>query len=203
MKTIQFESEQVCPSKVVCVARNYPGHIKELNNAIPEQPVIFIKPNSAVSDVLRLVSDEEVGYEAELCFLIRDNAICGVSFGLDLTKRTVQSILKAQGLPWERAKGFNGSAVLSQFVTFNGDITSLSLRLLINGTVVQVGKVEEMMTSPNALLVEAQTFLSIEDNDVLMTGTPAGVGRVILGDVFIGQVFQDNILLVEKQWIVT
>ena len=169
---------------------------------MPEQPVIFIKPNSAVSEVLRLVGDGEVGYEAELCFLIRDKAICGLGFGLDLTKRAVQSILKTQGLPWERAKAFDGSAVLSQFVTFNGDITSLSFRLFINKTVVQLGSAEEMITSPNALLTEAQTFLSVEDNDVLMTGTPAGVGSVDLGDVFLGQVFQDNVLLVEQQWVV-
>jgi 2-keto-4-pentenoate hydratase/2-oxohepta-3-ene-1,7-dioic acid hydratase in catechol pathway len=87
-------------------------------------------------------------------------------------------------------------------VAFNGDITSLSFRLFINKTVVQLGSAEEMITSPNALLTEAQTFLSVEDNDVLMTGTPAGVGSVDLGDVFLGQVFQDNVLLVEQQWVV-
>jgi 2-keto-4-pentenoate hydratase/2-oxohepta-3-ene-1,7-dioic acid hydratase in catechol pathway len=202
MNAIQFKGEPVFPSKVVCVGRNYLDHIKELKNAIPEQPVIFIKPNSAVSDVLQVVSDEPVSYEAELSFLIRDNTICGIGFGLDLTKRAVQSALKVQGLPWERAKAFNGSALFSEFVQLNDDITELTLRLSINGNVVQDGSVKDMIHSPEELLTEAQTFLSFENNDVLMTGTPSGVGIVKLDDVFIGQVFQGAMLLIEKQWVV-
>jgi 2-keto-4-pentenoate hydratase/2-oxohepta-3-ene-1,7-dioic acid hydratase in catechol pathway len=202
MKSIQFVDEQVYPSKLVCVARNYLGHIRELGNAIPDHPVIFIKPNSAVSDVLRLTVGDGLNYEGELCFLVRNHVICGVGFGLDLTKRIVQSALKLRGLPWERAKAFDGSAVLSQFVVFESEITDLSLRLSINGNVIQVGGVRDMIHSPNDLLADAQTFLSFENNDVLMTGTPEGVGPVNLGDVFLGQVFHDEMLIVEQQWTV-
>jgi 2-keto-4-pentenoate hydratase/2-oxohepta-3-ene-1,7-dioic acid hydratase in catechol pathway len=200
MKSVQFKDSSVTPSKVVCVARNYLGHIRELANAVPERPVLFIKPNSAIADVLALPVDSAVDYEGEICFLIRDNAFCGVGFGLDLTKRKVQSELKKKGLPWERAKAFDGSAVLSEFVPFDGDTAELSLCLTINGNVVQDGGVEGMINSPEVLLAEAQSFLSLEDSDVLMTGTPEGVGPVLLGDTFVGQVFQGEVLLIEKRW---
>jgi len=202
MHTIQFNDALVSPSKVVCVARNYLIHIKELGNTVPEQAVFFIKPNSAISHDLVLPADGIVSYEAEIAFLIRDNVIFGVGFGLDLTKRDVQAALKTKGLPWERAKSFDGAAVLSPFVPFNGDITGLSLRLSINGDVVQDGRVVDMIDSPTVLLAEANTFLSFEDNDVLMTGTPEGVGLVKAGARFLGQIFQGDVLVVEQDWLV-
>ena len=202
MHTIQFNDALVSPSKVVCVARNYLIHIKELGNTVPEQAVFFIKPNSAISHDLVLPADGIVAYEAEIAFLIRDNVIFGVGFGLDLTKRDVQAALKTKGLPWERAKSFDGAAVLSPFVPFNGDITGLSLRLSINGDVVQQGGVADMINSPTTLLIEAKTFLSFEDNDILMTGTPEGVGLVKAGDRFLGQIFQGDVLVVEQDWLV-
>ena len=202
MHTIQFNDALVSPSKVVCVARNYLIHIKELGNTVPEQAVFFIKPNSAISHDLVLPADGIVAYEAEIAFLIRDNVIFGVGFGLDLTKRDVQAALKTKGLPWERAKSFDGAAVLSPFVPFNGDITGLSLRLSINGDVVQDGRVVDMIDSPTVLLAEANTFLSFEDNDVLMTGTPEGVGLVKAGARFLGQIFQGDVLVVEQDWLV-
>jgi len=202
MHTIQFNDALVSPSKVVCVARNYLSHIRELGNTVPEQAVFFIKPNSAISHDLVLPADGIVAYEAEIAFLIRDNVIFGVGFGLDLTKRDVQAALKTKGLPWERAKSFDGAAVLSPFVPFNGDITGLSLRLSINGDVVQDGRVVDMIDSPTVLLAEANTFLSFEDNDVLMTGTPEGVGLVKAGARFLGQIFQGDVLVVEQDWLV-
>ena len=200
MKSVEFENELVCPSKIVCVGRNYIDHITELNNTMPDQPVIFIKPNSSVSCVLR---SEQGGlhYEGELSFLIREDKIFGVGFGLDLTKRALQTTLKQKGLPWERAKAFDGSAVLSQFVTLEDDISELSLRLSINGEAKQIGGVEDMLYSPQVLLREAQSFLTFEENDILMTGTPAGVGLVNRGDVFLGQVFLGDKLLLEHEWV--
>ena len=121
IRSVWFDTKEVYPSKVVCVARNYLSHIKELGNTVPEQAVFFIKPNSAISHDLVLPADGIVAYEAEIAFLIRDNVIFGVGFGLDLTKRDVQAALKTKGLPWERAKAFDGAAVLSPFVPFNGD----------------------------------------------------------------------------------
>jgi len=202
MKSVEFENEQVYPSKIVCVGRNYVDHITELNNVMPDQPVIFIKPNSSVSSVLRF-GHSGLNYEGELSFLIRGNKLFGVGFGIDLTKRDVQTALKGKGLPWERAKAFDGSAVLSQFVTLESKISDLSLRLSINGERVQEGSVVEMLHSPQVLLREAQSFLTFEDNDILMTGTPAGVGLVKLDDVFLGQVFQGDELLIEQEWVVS
>ena len=151
MKSVEFENEQVCPSKIVCVGRNYVDHIAELNNVMPDQPVIFIKPNSSVSSVLRF-GHGGLHYEGELSFLIRGNKLFGVGFGIDLTKRDVQTVLKEKGLPWERAKAFDGSAVLSQFVTLESKISDLSLRLSINDERVQEGSVVEMLHSPQVLL---------------------------------------------------
>ena len=202
MKSVEFENEQVCPSKIVCVGRNFIDHITELSNTMPDQPVIFIKPNSSVSSLLRC-GQGGLHYEGELSFLIRENKLFGVGFGMDLTKRDVQKGLKEKGLPWERAKAFDGSAVLSQFVTLEGDISELSLRLSINGEAKQIGGVEDMLYSPQVLLREAQSFLTFEENDILMTGTPAGVGLVNRWDVFLGQVFLGDKLLVEQEWVVS
>ena len=202
MKSVEFENEQVCPSKIVCVGRNYIDHITELKNTMPDQPVIFIKPNSSVSSLLHC-GQGGLHYEGELSFLIRENKLFGVGFGMDLTKRDVQKGLKEKGLPWERAKAFDGSAVLSQFVTLEGDISELSLRLSINGEAKQIGGVEDMLYSPQVLLREAQSFLTFEENDILMTGTPAGVGLVNRWDVFLWQVFLGDKLLVEQEWVVS
>ena len=202
MKSVEFENEQVCPSKIVCVGRNYIDHITELKNTMPDQPVIFIKPNSSVSSLLRC-GQGGLHYEGELSFLIRENKLFGVGFGMDLTKRDVQKGLKEKGLPWERDKAFDGSAVLSQFVTLEGDISELSLRLSINGEAKKIGGVEDMLYSPQVLLREAQSFLTFEENDILMTGTPAGVGLVNRWDVFLGQVFLGDKLLVEQEWVVS
>lgn len=200
MQTITWQQQRYAPSKVVCIGRNYLAHIAELNNPIPEQAVFFIKPNSAVSEALLITSKDVISYEAELCFLIQQSCLVGVGIGLDLTQRELQSQLKAKGLPWERCKAFDGAAVLSPFVPFDGQQDRLSLRLYLDGTLVQQGGVTEMMYAPDAILQEAQSFLSFEDNDVLMTGTPKGVGRVEVGACFIGQVWQGDTLLLEQSW---
>ena len=116
MKTIHYENQKLEVSKVVCIGRNYVEHIKELGNEIPSSMVVFNKPNSAISDRLYYFS-EQCRFEGEICFLIRDGKIEAVGFGLDLTHADIQNHLKSKGLPWERAKAFDHSAVLSDFVT--------------------------------------------------------------------------------------
>ncbi len=118
-------------SKIVCVGRNYVEHIEELGNETPESIVLFNKPNSAISDELFYFS-EDTRFEGEICFLIENKKINRVGFGLDLTKANIQSYLKSKGLPWERAKSFDGSAVFSEFVEFNGNLESLKMELFIN-----------------------------------------------------------------------
>jgi 2-keto-4-pentenoate hydratase/2-oxohepta-3-ene-1,7-dioic acid hydratase in catechol pathway len=183
-------NERIYPSKVVCIGRNYTEHIKELNNETPEEMVFFFKPNSSVSRVLTFPQgNSSCHYEAEISFLMEENKITAVGFGLDLTLREVQSSLKEKGLPWERAKCFNGSAVFSQFVSFNGEIK-------------QKGDVSLMINKPKEIIDEVLTFSSFEDGDILMTGTPKGVGNFVEGDIFEGKIFEKGKLLVEQRFLV-
>jgi 2-keto-4-pentenoate hydratase/2-oxohepta-3-ene-1,7-dioic acid hydratase in catechol pathway len=200
MNYVDFEGEQICPSKVVCVGRNYVEHIQELNNEMPDEPVIFLKPNSAITNELLVESEQPIHYEGELTFLIYSGRIKGVGFGLDLTKREVQSSLKAKGLPWERSKAFDNSAVFSRFIEVHENIETISMELHINGNLTQHATFDLMLNKPNQLLVEVCSFLTLEDGDLLMTGTPKGVGRVHEGDVFVGKVLQDGEVVIEHRW---
>jgi len=129
MNTINYNNKKIAPSKVVCIGRNYVEHIEELNNETPDTMVVFNKPNSAVTSTLKFITPD-TRFEGEICFLIEKGEIAGVGFGLDLTKADIQNKIKSKGWPWERAKAFDGSAVLSDFISFNGDITELRLELI-------------------------------------------------------------------------
>lgn len=200
MKSVRFEKRYITPSKIICVGRNYVEHIKELGNEVPSSMVIFLKPNSSVSEEIFICSDK-IHYEAEISFLIEGDKISGVGFGLDLTKREIQSKLKEKGLPWERAKAFNNSAVFSEFVKFK-DIDSLHVRLYINDELIQDGGVELMMYKPYEILKEIKSFMSFEDGDIVMSGTPKGVGVINSGDKFVGEILEDNRVLIQREWIV-
>ena len=200
MKTILLENKKITPSKIVCIGRNYVEHIKELGNEIPSSMVIFNKPNSSISDTLHDIC-EDCHFEGEICFVMKDNQIEGVGFGLDLTKRDLQSQLKSKGLPWERAKSFDGAAVFSEFVRF-GNITDLKMQLFINDKLAQEGGYDLMMYKPEEIVSEIQSFMSLQDGDIIMSGTPKGVGRYKKGDVFIGRIYENDHLLVETEFIV-
>ncbi len=200
MKCVAFDEKQVEVSKIVCVGRNYVDHIAELNNEIPAEPVIFIKPNSAISHNLLLHPVDQVHYESEITFLIMKGTIAGVGLGLDLTKREVQDRLKSKGLPWERAKSFDNSAVFSKFIPVAFDLSTLRLELFIDGVLAQQGGYELMMYKPDVLVAEISRFLSFEDGDLLMTGTPKGVGPLAAGSVLTGRLFSDDSLLIECRW---
>jgi len=203
MNSIIINEQEIFPSKVVCIGRNYIEHIKELNNETPEEMVFFFKPNSSVSRILNFPKgNSSCHYEAEISFLMEENKISAVGFGLDLTLREVQSTLKKKGLPWERAKCFNGSAVFSKFVNFNGSINDLELELYINGELKQKGGVTLMINKPIAIIDEVLTFSSFEDGDILMTGTPKGVGNFVEGDIFEGKIYENGKLLVEQRFLV-
>ena len=202
MNSIKLDSESFIPSKIVCIGRNYLEHIRELGNETPEQMVIFNKPNSAISPNLRATSGEPLHYEGEICFMVRNNQFHALGFGLDLTRRELQSTLKAKGLPWERAKSFNGAACFSDFVSL-GDtpLESLSLELDINGELRQQGGYDLMMHKPQQILAEIQEFMDLEDGDIIMTGTPKGVGQVQAGDRFSGRVLADDRILISHEWV--
>ena len=202
MRSVLLDGVEIYPSKIVCVGRNYVEHIRELNNEMPTEPVIFIKPNSSISEELNSSSDEEIHYEGEITFLVLFDELAGVGFGLDLTKRAVQTNLKAKGLPWERSKAFDRSAVFSEFVAFEGETDTLRMELWINGQLVQQGSYELMLNKPEALLQEVGRFLTLEEGDLLMTGTPSGVGKLNVGDRFTGRVYSDQRMLLEQSWVV-
>jgi 2-keto-4-pentenoate hydratase/2-oxohepta-3-ene-1,7-dioic acid hydratase in catechol pathway len=180
---------------------NYVEHVRELESQMPSEPVIFLKPNSAISDNIRSADDDRFHFEAEISFIVQDENLAGVGIGFDLTKRSLQSKLKSRGLPWEKSKAFDGAAVFSDFVVIESPLSTLSMELLINGTVVQRGGVELMIYKPEELLHEAKSFLSLEDGDILMTGTPEGVGEFIKDDQFTGRILCEDDLLVEQIWI--
>lgn len=202
MNTINYKNETITPSKVICIGRNYVEHIKELNNETPDSMVIFNKPNSAISEELFYFS-EDTRFEGEICFLIKNNKIAGVGFGLDLTKADIQNKMKTKGLPWERAKAFDGSAVLGEFVSFDEDISSLRLELFINDKLIQEANYDLMIYKPLEMIKEIESFMSFEDGDIVMSGTPKGVGNYNVGDVFVGKIYAGKDLLVASNWEVS
>ena len=201
MKIVIVDKKQVTPSKIICIGRNYVDHIAELGNEVPDEMVVFLKPNSAISTQLQSFHQEVLHYEAELCFLYQQGKFSAVAIGLDLTKRTLQAHLKAKGLPWERAKAFNGAAVFSDFVLIDEIDNSLSLTLAIDGNLIQAGGVELMMVKPDDILTQLQEFIDLEDGDIVMTGTPKGVGPIVSGSQFIGNVTCQGKTLVCATWL--
>ncbi|WP_026375257.1 fumarylacetoacetate hydrolase family protein [Aestuariibacter salexigens] len=187
--------------KVVCVGRNYLDHIKELGNDIPEQALLFIKPASALCDMrqpLCIPTDRgECHNELEVALLIGSelsgcaltdsqvsNAIVGVGLGLDLTLRDVQSSLKSKGQPWERAKAFDNSCPLSPFMpmTESIDLNDLHFLLTINKQVRQQGHTALMMRDALSLVKEIASIFTLLPGDVVLTGTPKGVGPLLPED---------------------
>jgi len=187
--------------KVVCVGRNYAEHAKELNNPIPTEPLLFMKPATSLVDFAKPVKIPtgfgEVHYESEISILIGSRlsinedgslpsqeqakqAICGVGAALDLTLRDLQSKLKEKGQPWEKAKAFDGSCPVSAFVPVEqaGDLFDMSIALEIDGVQVQSGSSKDMLTSVYSLLSYIAQFFTLMPGDVVLTGTPKGVGRI-------------------------
>ncbi|MBE0495768.1 MAG: fumarylacetoacetate hydrolase family protein [Campylobacterales bacterium] len=200
MRTIVCNEETVTPSTLFCVGRNYVEHIKELGNETPESPVFFFKPNNVLAETLHVsMWDEAIHYETELVFVVGVDGYKAVGVGLDLTKRALQSTLKAKGLPWERAKSFRGAALVSPCLGFTC-IEDLRLELWIDDVLVQEGGVSQMIYPPLEVLTQLQDFVDVSENDLVFTGTPKGVGVCHVGQVFVGKLFEKETLLVEQTW---
>jgi 2-keto-4-pentenoate hydratase/2-oxohepta-3-ene-1,7-dioic acid hydratase in catechol pathway len=197
----QFVDQTECglpTGKVVCVGRNYAAHAKELNNPVPTAPILFIKPSTALVELEKGISlpqwQGECHYETEIAVLVGKRlhsaaeddvkeAIEGLGVGLDLTLRDVQNKLKEKGHPWENAKAFDGSCPLSMFVPFSDsiDLQALDLFLDIDGQRKQSGQSAEMLTPILPLIVEMSRHFTLLPGDVILTGTPAGVGPLASG----------------------
>jgi 2-keto-4-pentenoate hydratase/2-oxohepta-3-ene-1,7-dioic acid hydratase in catechol pathway len=201
MSTITIGNQRVEPSKIVCIGRNYVEHITELGNELPEEMVVFMKPNSALSSTLSAkCQDEPLHYEGELCFVVLQGRLGAVGFGLDLTRRALQTKLKNKGLPWERAKAFDGAALFSTFVSMEFPLDDLSFSLAINDLPVQEGSPQLMIYKPDTILRELSSFLTLNDGDIIMTGTPKGVGEITPGDTFVGRVFARGKEIIAHTW---
>lgn len=188
--------------KILCIGRNYAAHAAELGNAVPDEPVVFCKPDSALLGrnlpfvIPSFTSD--VHHEIELVLRIgkvgkhieprfAHKYIDAVTVGIDFTARDLQGELKSQGLPWEKAKGFDGSAVVGRFIPVeNVDLSNLSFSLSKNGQTVQQGNSKNMLHGFDALIAHVSRYFTLKTGDLLFTGTPAGVGPVQPGDVLEG-----------------
>ena len=201
MRSVIFNGQAVQPGKVICVGKNYAAHISEMDSVPAEEMVVFMKPNSSIGDTLMAEIGEPIHYEGEICLLIERGEAVGVAFGLDLTKRATQSKLKAAGLPWERSKAFNGSALFSEFVTAPEDLNKLGVELLVNEVLRQKGDVSLMLYPPSVILEELKHFLTLDDFDIVLTGTPAGVGPVRAGERFRGRVLNGETELISQEWL--
>ena len=187
--------------KVVCVGRNYAAHAEELGNEVPKAPILFMKPASSVVSIRQGVVRPnpalygETHYEAELCVQLAADlsaatieeakqAIGGVTLGLDLTLRELQAELKEKGHPWERAKCFDGACVLGDWLDPQvfGDFTDVHYQLNINDELTQDGDSALMLFPVYELLVNISHAFSLQAGDVIMTGTPSGVGALQAGD---------------------
>ena len=186
--------------KVVCIGRNYAEHAKELDNPVPTEPLLFIKPGSCVVPLeggFAIPTERgSVHYEAEIAVLIGKplsakpsreevlDAISGFAPALDLTLRDKQAELKAKGLPWELAQSFDGAAVIAPFVVSStcADVTDIGIRLSINGEVRQDGNSAQMLNPIVPMIQYMAGCFSLQAGDVILTGTPAGVGPLNVGD---------------------
>lgn len=200
MKTLRLDGKPfLAPlGKVVCVGRNYAEHARELNNPIPEEPLLFMKPATAVCDMAEPLKAERFGepvhFETELALLIGQplaearpedawEAVAGIGLALDLTLRGAQSRLKAKGHPWELAKAFDGACPLSDFVSSEGiHPDDIRFELRINDNPQQLGDARDMLTPIPQLLAYMSRYFTLEPGDVILTGTPAGVGALKTGD---------------------
>lgn len=200
MQPITFNGQPIKPGKVVCVGKNYAAHIAEMASVAADDMVVFMKPATSIGQKLMSVMSEPLHYEGEICLMILDGQVGGVGFGLDLTKRATQAKLKAAGLPWERSKAFTGSALFSDFVPAPESLDQLGIELHVDGSLRQKGDVSLMLYPPLVILQELNQFLRLEDYDIVMTGTPAGVGMVLAGECFHGRILDGEQELVSAEW---
>jgi len=198
--------------KIICIGRNYSEHAKELNNAVPEKPVFFMKPDTALlqknNPFFYPDFSKDVHYETEIVLKINRNGkyieeqfahkyFDEISIGIDFTARDLQAEQKQKGLPWEIAKAFDQSAPVGKFVSKDKfkDINQLNFSLKINGELKQQGNTRDMIFSFGRIISYVSQFVSLKTGDLIFTGTPAGVGPIKINDHF--EVFIENELLLE------
>jgi len=200
MKTVKLKnSESYNIGKIVCVGRNYVEHAIELGNQVPEKPVVFLKPASSViysgDNILHPQFSKDMHHETELVLLIgkkikdadekeAEDSIIGYGVGLDMTLRDIQNELKKKGHPWTIAKGFDTSAVISEFVSIKDYRLTMDEEIIlrVNDVERQHEKLNKMIFPPVQIVEYISSLMTLEEGDLIFTGTPAGVGKVVKGD---------------------
>ncbi len=197
--------------KIICIGRNYSEHAKELGNAVPEAPVLFIKPDSAHIrpgyHFYYPAFSNDVHFELELVLKIHTMGkhipeqfahkyYDEIGLGIDFTARDLQAELKQKGLPWEKAKAFDGSAAMGHFVPKKelGDLNAIQFHLNVNGETKQRGNSADMLNKFDYLVSYISTFFTLKKGDIIFTGTPAGVGPVKIGDRLEGYIGDRKLL---------
>ncbi|WP_099369984.1 fumarylacetoacetate hydrolase family protein [Sphingobacterium sp. 1.A.5] len=185
--------------KIIAVGRNYIDHAKELNNPVPEKPVIFLKPDTAVlkdnKDFYYPEFSKDIHYEVEVVLRICNEGkhvskkfahkyYDSIGLGIDFTARDLQSDLKSKGLPWELAKAFDHSAIISNMIFKEefDDLQNLNFSLQKNNETVQIGNTKDMIFDFDSLITFVSQYITLRKGDLIFTGTPAGVGPVKIGD---------------------
>tara|TARA_B100000768_G_scaffold45311_1_gene44115 strand:+ start:4586 stop:5197 length:612 start_codon:yes stop_codon:yes gene_type:complete len=191
--------------KIICVGRNYVDHIKELNNQRPDSPVIFLKPETSIINKKHPFFipnfSKDVQYEVEILVKINrlGKAISTefshkyynhIGLGIDFTARDIQNILKNKGLPWEKSKAFDGSALIGKWINKSEipDLNNINFNLEKNGNIVQVGNTSKMLWNIDELISEISKYFTLKIGDIIFTGTPVGVGRVDENDILVGRI---------------
>ncbi len=188
--------------KIICIGRNYAKHIEELQNERPEHPVVFLKPDSAILPKKMPFFIPPFSYEIhhEVELLVKINKVGKhiaekfahtyyeeIGLGIDFTARDVQAACKEKGLPWEKAKAFDGSAVVGAFYPKEEfDLNNLDFQLLINDEPVQIGNTKAMLWKIDELIAYVSQYFTLKKGDIIFTGTPAGVGKVNVNDILSG-----------------
>ena len=200
--------------KIFCVGRNYVAHATELGNAIPEEPVIFIKPTSALLHSLTPFYypefTNELHYELEVVLRVCKNGryvqehqaakyYNAITLGIDFTARDIQNELKKKGLPWEKAKAWDNSAVITEWVNITPELMRQPIQFSLkkNGETVQVGNTKNMIFSFNTIVSHISNYFSVNIGDLIFTGTPAGVGECVVGDMLEGYLEERKMLELE------
>lgn len=195
--------------KIICIARNYLEHAKELNNEVPENPVFFMKPDTALlqkgRDFYLPEFSNQIHYETEIVLKISKvgkyiqpeyahKYFEQISLGIDFTARDLQTELKSKGLPWEVSKAFDHSAVVGDFFDKNQfDLTNLTFQLIKNKEIVQKGNTEQMIFNFNQIIAKASQFFTLKTGDLIFTGTPKGVGQVLENDYLEGWIESEKV----------
>ena len=195
--------------KIICVGRNYADHAKELGNSAPKEPVIFCKPDSAIlqprNPFVIPPWTKEVHHELELIMRIGKvgkyiepkyalSYVDSISVGIDFTARDIQSELKKAGLPWEKAKGFDGSAAIGRWIKGSPNKKNYEIQLFKNNDLVQKGNTRDFIFSIEELICHISQFFTLKSGDIIFTGTPSGVASVEAGDELICKLDGNSLL---------